>query len=194
MAKKKPEKRKLIDWDSVEPLYRAGQMSLYEICRQYEADHVSSQVWKPTVTHTGIRKKAKEKGWSKKLAKRVSERVQEKLVSGFVSAGNQTDDEIIEKATEEPVKIAKGQRYRTQKTLEFQDELFQELKDQFRAEKKAAKNGKPADVISKVKAFKELVITVKSLQDQQAEQYKLNDAGGEGDSAVINVTVDNYGD
>lgn len=97
-------KRKFIDWDSIEPLYRAGAMSLNDICRQYEADHVNSQVWKTTVTHAAIIKKAKDKKWTKNLVSKVSERIQEKLVTSLVTGCNQdrplSDQDIIERAAE----------------------------------------------------------------------------------------------
>ena len=196
MAAKKPEKRKLIDWDSVEPLYRAGQMSNYEIANQYEADHVNTQVWKPTVTETAIRGKAKKDGWSHDIAGRVHKLVQEKLVRTDVRIANQTDAEMIEAASDEPVRIAKGQRTRTQNALLLNDDMMGELRDQFDDEVKAfkKKKGSRPDLKDKARIFRELSTTMKSLQDQQAEQYKLNDAGGDGDNAVISVTVDNYGD
>ncbi len=151
-------------------------MSLSEICNQYEADHINSQVWKQTVTHGAISKKAKDKKWTKNLADRVKERVQEKLVTGLVTGCEQTEEEIISRAAEEPVRVAKGQRVRTARALQFQDLLFTELRDQFKDGQKESKKegGKPVDVMGKVRAFKDLVVTVKALQDQQAEQYKLN--------------------
>lgn len=165
--------RKYIDWDSVEPLYRAGAMSLNDICNQYAADHVNSQVWKTTVTHAAILKHAKQKGWTKNIAARVSERLKERLVTSLVTIGNQSEDEAIEQATEEPVRIAFGQRARTAEALSFVDELLKELRYQFKLEKEKAGKG-PVDVSGAVKTFKDIVASLRSLQDQQSVQYGLS--------------------
>lgn len=98
-------KRKYIDWDSIEPLYRAGSLSNCDICRQYEADHKNSQTWRLTVSEAAIRKHAKAKGWKKNLAQKVKEQVRENLVRSEVRDSNQShqgqsDQEIIEQAAE----------------------------------------------------------------------------------------------
>lgn len=165
------KKRKFVDWDSIEPLYRAGAMSLNDICNQYAADHVNSQVWNPTVTHTSIRRKAKEKKWAKNLAGRVSERVKEQLSSGLGSGGTQTDEEIIEAAAKEPVEVALGQRARTHRLLKDQDDLAAELREE--------KNKKKLDVMARVRGFKDIAAAVKSHHADQAAQYNLNGAGAD---------------
>lgn len=157
-------KRKYIDWDSVEPLYRAGLLSLSEICTQYGADHQHSQVWKITVTHVAIIKRARAKGWKRNLVDKVHKKIQEQLVTGSVTSCNLSEAEIIEQAAEAPVLVAKGQRARTQKALEYSDQLLLLLQEK-----------EDLDPVIKIKAFKDLAVTIKSLQDQQAEQYKLND-------------------
>ena len=134
MAKVKAAKRKFIDWDSIEPLYRAGAMSNYEICRQYEADHVNSQVWKQTVTHSAIIKKAKEKKWSKNLASKVSERIKERLVTGLVTGSNQTggggsDKEIIERASDTGVNIVLRHRNEIFELQAHEKRLLKSLQD-----------------------------------------------------------------
>jgi hypothetical protein len=157
-------KRKYTDWDSIEPLYRAGAMSLNDICCQYEADHQHSQVWKTTVTHPAILKKAKEKKWTKNLAERVQDRVREKLVTSLVTDGNQTDEEMVEASAAEPLRVARSQRERTRNLLVIQDELAAELRLSV-----------DLDVMTRVKGFKDIAASVRALQDQQADQYRLND-------------------
>ncbi len=102
-------KRKYTDWDSIEPMYRAGAWSNCEICRQYAADHVNSQVWSRTVCEKSIRLQAKKKGWEKNLAEKVKEQVRENLVRAVVRIDSEkknisdqklTDKAIIEKAAE----------------------------------------------------------------------------------------------
>jgi len=99
---KAPVKRKFVDWDSIEPLYRAGAMSNYEICGQYEIDHANSQVWKKTVAESAIRKQSRIKNWQKTLAEKVKKQIKENLVRSEVRSANQnlSDTEIVEKAAE----------------------------------------------------------------------------------------------
>jgi len=155
--------RKLTDWDSVEPLYRAGAMSNCEICRQYEADHVHSQTYRNTVSEKAIRNQAKKNGWQKNIALKVQDRVREKLVRIEVRGSDQTENELIEQATEEPVKIALGQRARTALQLQIQDELTDELRAQT-----------DADVMTRVRGFKDIAASIRLHHDQQATQYGLN--------------------
>lgn len=56
------------DWEAIEREYRAGQLSVREIGRQYD------------VTEGAIRKKAKAGQWERALAAKVSAAVREKLV------------------------------------------------------------------------------------------------------------------
>ena len=102
VAKVKAAKRKFVDWDSIEPLYRSGAMSNYEICGQYEIDHANSQVWKKTVAESAIRKQSRTKNWKKTLAEKVKKQIKENLVRSEVRSANQnlSDTEIVEKAAE----------------------------------------------------------------------------------------------
>jgi len=170
-------KRKFTDWESIEPLYRAGSMSLNDICRQYESDHVNSQVWKKTVSHVSIMRKAKEKKWQKNIAKRIHERVQEKLSTGVGTSCTQSDNELIEKSSEEPVKVALGQRARTHRLLKDQDDLAVELRE----------NKGKLDILARVRGFKDISAAVKLHHADQAEQYKLNEQASE-DKARIRVS------
>jgi hypothetical protein len=95
-------KRKYIDWDSIEPIYREGNLSNCDICRQYESDHTNSQTYRITVTETAIRKQAKVKNWKKNLAGKVKTQIEENLVRDEVRDSNQklSDSEIINKAAQ----------------------------------------------------------------------------------------------
>jgi hypothetical protein len=167
-------KRKYIDWDSIEPLYRAGVMSLNDICNQYQADHINSTVWKPEVKHNTICEHANKKKWSKNLANKVKERVQEKLTTGLKTSCLQSDEAAIESASEEPVRVALGQRARTHRLLKDQDDLAVELR----------RNKEKLDVMSRVRGFKDISAAVKSHHADQADQYKLNDAPSDDKSRI----------
>ena len=168
MAKtKQPVKRKYIDWDSIEPLYRAGVLSNYEICSQYAADHQHSQTWKTEITEGSIRLKAKDKKWRKNLKDKIVERTQEKLLRTDLRTATNTDEQIIESASDTAVAVAQAQRDRLQTLLEDQDHLAVKLRAFDCPEMK--------DIMDKVTAFKNIAYTVGTLQDRQADRWHLND-------------------
>lgn len=134
---KAPQKRKFVDWDSIEPLYRAGNLSLNDICRQYAADHAHSQVWKTEVKHNTISEYAKKKKWSKNLANKVKERIQEKLTTGLTTACRQagkggSDEDIIERASDTGANIV----------LRHRDEIFELQKHERRLLKELSETPK----------------------------------------------------
>jgi len=124
-------KRKFIDWDSVEPLYRLGKLSNCEICRQYAADHEHSQTWKTTVTEAAIRLRAKAKGWERNLADRVRTKVKENLVRTPLRDSNQekqlSDQEIIDKAAEIAADVVLRHREEIKALLNIENALLEEL-------------------------------------------------------------------
>ena len=88
------------------------------------------------------------------------------MVAGQVAACNQTDEQIIESASDTAVAVAQGQRDRISRLLKIQDELANELR---------ATEIEDADIMAKIRGFKDISITVRNLQDQQADRYHLND-------------------
>ncbi|MCP3942581.1 MAG: hypothetical protein GY710_13990 [Desulfobacteraceae bacterium] len=128
---KKP-KRKLIDWDTIEPLYKLGSLSNYQVCSQYAEDHKHSQTWKHNVSEAAIRKQAKLKGWQKNLADKVQKKVRENLVREQVRTANQTetgltDNEIIEKAAEVGSGVVLRHRAEIKALLELEEAFLIEL-------------------------------------------------------------------
>lgn len=171
------KKRKYIDWDSIEPLYRAGLLSLNEICAQYEADHKHSQVWKTSVTHAAILKKAKAKGWKRNLANRVKERTKEKLVTSLVTSCNQSDnqgisdDDIIEKAAEVGREVITRHMKEINALLSIEDSLL----NQIDTAKKSYLANYQGKIISKEVdlTVKEKSATLKDLADVRAKRIAL---------------------
>lgn len=86
------EPRKPIDWEAIEREYRAGQLSLREIGRQYE------------LSEGAIRKRAKAERWERALSDKVRSAVREKLVrADGTQQGTQeqrtSDRQIVEGAS-----------------------------------------------------------------------------------------------
>lgn len=190
-------KRKFIDWDSIEPLYRAGQLSLNGICAQYAEDHKNSQTWKKTITHGAIVKKAKAKGWSRNLAGKVKERVKEKLVTSLVTGCDKgksggSDEEIIERAAEAGSNVVLRHRVEINALLEHENALLQELIDRPKKLYMANYQGK---IISKEieLTIKERSATLKDLASVRAQRIALerqahnldDNPEGEGPSKIV---------
>lgn len=124
------ERRKPIDWDSIEPLYRAGILSNYEICKQYAEDHKHSQTYRTTVTEGAIRHRAKAKGWQKDIADKVQKQVKEKVVRSQLrntEKSGVSDTEIIEEAAEAGSKVVLRHQKEIYALLEHENKLLAEL-------------------------------------------------------------------
>ena len=173
MALNKKTKRKFIDWDSIEPLFRAGTLSNREIAAQYAEDHKHSQTWRPTVAESAIRKKSKSENWQRNIATKVQERVRERLVrtahSSAHQQGQMTEDELIEAAAEKPVAVRLLQRSRAQELAERGDRLQVEFDTVLNAGV-TAKN-----IYNLVCVYSKLVSARAKLQEMESEAFGLND-------------------
>lgn len=117
-----PEKKtkKTPDWQRIRAEYRAGQLSIREIARQYD------------LSETAIRKKAKTEGWTRDLSSQVREKVRTDLVRSEVrteKGSALTDDEIIEEAAARGVLIVRGHQKAIGEAMELFAVLMLELKE-----------------------------------------------------------------
>lgn len=127
--------RKTVDWEAVEREYRAGQLSVVEIGRQYG------------LSHTAINKRAKRDGWKRNLADRVRKEVSARLVSETVSP--ETERTAIEPAVargvqvvrEHQASIGRGQRLvgalfgELEEATEHRAEIEESIEDETRQDK-----------------------------------------------------------
>lgn len=98
-AKAGKSDRSKADWETIEREYRAGQLSIREIERQFG------------VSDTAIKKRAKKHGWSRDLAARVRQKAEEKLaVEAAGGSGNVDAQEIVEKAAERAAEVVREHR------------------------------------------------------------------------------------
>jgi len=134
MTDKKP-KRKLIDWESIEPLFRLGTLSNYQICTQYAEDHKNSQVWKIEITEGSIRNRAKAKGWKKNIADKVQRQIQERVLRNSLRKNDElrnddkilSDQEIIDQVAEIASGVLLRHREEIKAMLLREDALLLEL-------------------------------------------------------------------
>lgn len=104
------------DWEAIEREYRAGQLSVSEIGRQYG------------VSHTAINKKAKALGWWRDLSARVKQAVAAQLVSDGVStdASPETEDAVKVIAARH-VQVVREHRHDISRGNQVSRALFDEL-------------------------------------------------------------------
>lgn len=110
-SKDKPE----TDWEGIEREYRAGQLSVVEIGRQFG------------ISHTAINKKAKKLGWSRDLTERVRKEVSARLVSDGVSAEGVA--ETVRASAERVVCLVREHRADIGRNRSAVTKLLQELHD-----------------------------------------------------------------
>lgn len=127
--------RPVVDWEAIEREYRAGQLSVVEIGRQYG------------LSHTAINKRAKRDGWKRNLADRVRKEVSARLVSETVSP--ETERAAIEPAVargvqvvrEHQASIGRGQKLiaslfgELEKATEFRDAIEEEIEAETASDK-----------------------------------------------------------
>lgn len=76
--------KKVIDWELVEKLYRAGVKTLREI----GSDH--------GVSHVAIQKRAKKEGWTRDLSKKVQEKAKELVTKDTVTKAVTAQEKVTE--------------------------------------------------------------------------------------------------
>lgn len=112
--------QRIIDWDSIEAEYRAGQIPLAEIARQHE------------ITPAAITMRAKRHNWPRDLSKKVRQAVNAKLVNSAVNVNKTpsgaTDDEIVEAAAERGRLVVEGHLAKAQFLKDMADKIGEGLK------------------------------------------------------------------
>ena len=171
----KKNKATRIDWDSVEPLYRANQLSNCEICRQYERDHIHSQVWKKTIDESAIRKQAKSKKWQRNIADKVKALAEEKLVRETFRKDSDgpeiSESELIERAAAKPVEIRLGQRKRVVDLMEVGELLRAQIRAAFESGKGRLDK---SEFASTTTAYRQLVQAMNKLHDMECNSFGLD--------------------
>jgi hypothetical protein len=135
------DKRARIDWDSIEPHYRAGVRSLRDIADEFKVSNVA------------IVKHAEKAGWTRNLAAKIQEKADAKVAAALVAAeradspaGKLTEAVRVEVEAEVQSRI----RIKHQKTLGKLDAISERL---------------IADLSSSGEEFKIQVASLKTLYD-----------------------------
>jgi hypothetical protein len=115
-------KRRKIDWETVENLYRAGQLSIREIARQ---NGCAAQT---------IVDRAKRYDWSRDLSEKVRQAIRAKLAKADTDSLTDTDKakrqkDIVEGASDKGVEVIKLHRKDISSLKELEAQLIEELKN-----------------------------------------------------------------
>lgn len=178
MTAKKPA----TDWEAIEREYRAGQLSVSEIGRQF------------SVSHTAINKRAKKDGWTRNLAAKVREEVSARLVSDQVSGANARA--IVEQAAIRGVEIVRSHRQDISTARNIAGVLFSQLGEfaETRAELEEAIDAETAkdenadrrnrmmkavSLPAHAVVLKDLSTTLKTLVSLERQAFNLDDDAGD---------------
>lgn len=113
MTGKSQDKKPDTDWEAIEREYRAGQLSVAEIGRQYGISHVA------------ILKKAKARGWTRDLTERVKTEIAARLVTEGLQ--DRRGSATIELAAERGVQLVREHRHQIGATFKAVSSLIEEL-------------------------------------------------------------------
>lgn len=111
------------DWEAIEREYRAGQLSIREISRQYGP------------SEGAIRQRAKKYEWQRDLSGQVQEAAKSHLVRGEVrsdhaqgeESGEEIDREAVELAAARAVEVVRGHRQDISQARQLAQSLMSQL-------------------------------------------------------------------
>jgi len=182
-------RRNDIDWERVQRLYVAGQLTIRQIADECD------------VTHQSITKKARKEGWHRDISAAIKERAKAKIAqidvaqlieesaqqSAFLSA------QTLKQAIEEASDVAAGVIIRHRADIRLQQEragrleaLFDGMLDKVPATVKSDEGDVEAlnvgDVFKLSQTLKAIVETRTKLIDKEREAFGIEDGSAPGDS------------
>lgn len=105
------------DWEAIEREYRAGQLSVNQIAKQYGC------------SEGAIRKRAKKEDWKRDLTHEVRQRAHDKAVRAEYESSRAEDQEIVEAAADRGAQVLQTQRKDLQELRAHGQALLGELQD-----------------------------------------------------------------
>jgi hypothetical protein len=110
--------KKRVDWDAMEPEYRAGVLSNMALADRYDC------------TESAVRDHAKKFGWTRNLADKVRESISENLLRGELrdaATPRNKDDQVVHQAAAAGTQIVLRHRDSIARQQRIKERLEQEL-------------------------------------------------------------------
>ncbi len=157
--------RKLIDWETIEKKYRAGQLSIREIAREYD------------ISAPAIVKKAKIEGWDRDLTEKVKQSITNKLVNSEVNTkvNTKNEKEIVEAAATKGAEIIKLHRGGAEKQRTILYTLCDDLDEKIKDIKKDGKKQELADLKECSIIMRNMTQSLKTIIDIERQAFNLDD-------------------
>jgi hypothetical protein len=166
-----------IDWDALEPHYRAGVRSLKDLGKEFGC------------TDAAIIKHARKEGWSRNLKAKVQAKADAKVSAASVAAETGktkvTESLRIEVESEVQARIRLSHRTDIQRGKRITNALMAELEEQQEDKKKAAK----LPLKERAAILKQLVETQRSQVAMEVQAYGIAQMTDPGDEQVIDPIV-----
>ena len=175
-------RRSDIDWERIERLYVAGQMTIRQIAEECN------------VTHQSITKKAKAEGWQRNLDDAIKTRTKAKIaqidiahiVEQSAQENAQQSARTLKRAIEEASDVAAGTIVRHRADIRLCTERAKEIEAMLDDHMQRA--GDLADVVKATQAFKALVDARAKLIDKEREALGIQSGEKDpGDSMNLEV-------
>lgn len=176
-------RRNDIDWERVERLYIAGQLTIRQIADECGI-HTSSIV-----------AKAKDRGWQRNLGEAIKQRTKAKVAHIDVSAlieqsaheSARKSAQTIKNAIEQAADVASGTVLRHRADIRLDFERAQSIAALL--DDKLAQAECLADVVKATQAFKALVDARAKLIDKEREAFGIESGDKGGDDKDLNIEV-----
>lgn len=182
-------RRSDIDWEKVERLYVAGQLTIRQIAEECG------------IAPYSVTTKAKEKGWKKNVAEEIKQRTKEKiaqidvaeLIEQSAHESAQKSAQTLKQAIEEAANNAASVRLRQRADIKQETERSESLQQILETQLSTLES--IGDILRATQAYKNLLDIKLKLQEREDKVFGLNDDadsdGGEETVIIVNgVKVD----
>lgn len=176
-------RRNDIDWERIQKLYLAGQLTVAEICEECG------------VHQSAVTRKAKKEGWVRNLAEAIKERAKAKiahidvgaLIEQSATESAKQSAETIKQAIEEAANISANIRLRQRAEVKQETERVEYLNEVLNSHLPSLEN--VGDVLKATQAYKNLMDVKMKLQDREDKIFGLDEESGgdDGEDTVIIV-------
>ena len=181
-----------LDWEKIQRLYVAGQMTLKEISEECG-----------NVSESSIRLKAKQQGWERNLGAAIKERAKAKiaqidvqdLIEQSAAQSAAQSAETIKKAIEDAANVQAGVTIRHRREIRESFERANRLESALDEALIGGEEIELSDVMKATQDYKALVDAKSKLMELERKSYNMDDAntGESEDNSPVEIQVNLVG-